>query len=75
MKISIGLAVYNGEKYLQDQLDSYLLQTQYPQELVICDDCSSDNSVKIIKEFKKIAPCDVLIYENDSNLELFQNFL
>jgi glycosyltransferase involved in cell wall biosynthesis len=74
MKISIGLAVYNGEKYLQDQLDSYLLQTQYPQELVICDDCSSDNSVKIIKEFKKIAPFDVLIYENDNNLGFTKNF-
>lgn len=41
-KISIALCTYNGEKYLRQQLDSFVHQTLAPYELVVCDDASSD---------------------------------
>ena len=45
MKISVALCTYNGEKFLQEQLESIALQTLLPDELVVCDDRSSDSLV------------------------------
>jgi len=74
MKISIALATYNGEKYLKEQLDSYIKQKRQPDEIVVCDDVSSDNTVAILEEFKKIVPFTVLIIKNDINLGYIKNF-
>ncbi len=38
MKISIALCTYNGEKFLTEQLESFLAQTRLPDELVVGDD-------------------------------------
>src|SRR3954452_20549451 len=50
--ISIALAVYNGEKYLEELLKSLEKQTLEPCELVVIDDCSSDASLEIINDFQ-----------------------
>ena len=63
-KISIITAVYNGEKYLLEQLNSYISQERLPDELVICDDVSTDKTVSIISDFKKKAPFQVEIIIN-----------
>ena len=49
--ISIAMATYNGEKYLHEQLDSILNQTYSDFELIICDDCSKDSTVKILEDY------------------------
>jgi len=74
LKISIALATYNGEKYLQEQLDSYVNQKRQPNELVVCDDVSSDNTITILEKFQKIAPFKVNIVKNDTNLGYTRNF-
>ena len=74
MKASIAMATYNGQKYVKEQLDSFTNQTRQPDELIICDDASTDNTVKICKEFAKNANFDVTIIENETNLGLAQNF-
>lgn len=51
MPISVCMAVYNGEKFLKEQIESILLQLGDKDELVIVDDCSTDNSVSIINSF------------------------
>ena len=51
MKLSVLIPVYNAEKYLKETLESILSQTFTAFELLICDDGSSDNSVKIIQDF------------------------
>ncbi len=51
MKVSVALATYNGEKYLVDQLDSIKNQTRPVDEVIICDDRSSDNSFEIAKDY------------------------
>lgn len=51
MKISVVMATYNGEKYIVEQLDSIRLQTISADEVIICDDCSTDCTVKVVEEY------------------------
>lgn len=74
MKISIAMATYNGAKYLQEQLDSFVAQTQLPDELIVSDDGSSDETLAIVENFARQAPLKVSIYQNDHNLGFAMNF-
>lgn len=51
MKISVVMTTYNGEKYVEEQLDSIKKQTRSPDEVTIFDDCSSDNTVGVVREY------------------------
>lgn len=74
LKISIALATYNGGKYLQEQLVSFLAQNRLPDELVITDDCSTDNTLEIIQAFAAKAPFEVRWEQNEKNLGYTGNF-
>ncbi len=50
--VSVAMATYNGAKYLNEQLDSIIQQTYKNIEIVIVDDCSSDNTISIIKQYQ-----------------------
>jgi glycosyltransferase involved in cell wall biosynthesis len=49
--VSIALCTYNGGKYIRKQIDSYFSQTILPDEIVVCDDGSDDDTISIVKEF------------------------
>lgn len=51
--IDILLASYNGEKYIAEQIDSILSQTYEDWFLYIKDDCSTDNTINIIRGYEK----------------------
>ena len=68
------MATYNGAKYLQEQLDSFVDQTRLPDELVVCDDCSTDSTVEILQRFAEVAPFEVRVFVNEKNLGYAQNF-
>lgn len=70
--ISIVLPVYNGEKYLKESIESVLTQTYQRWELLILDDCSTDGSAKIAKEYEK-KDNRIRYYKNEKNLRLPQN--
>lgn len=53
LAVSVAMTVYNGEDYLYEQLESIYSQTRMPDELIICDDGSTDNSKSIFDKFKK----------------------
>jgi len=54
-KVSVVIPNYNYEKYIIERIDSILFQTYPIYELIIIDDCSKDNSVKVIsKKIEKI---------------------
>lgn len=67
------MATYNGEKYLHEQVDSILGQTIQDFELVICDDCSSDKTLSILREFER-ADDRIRVYANEHNLGFKDNF-
>lgn len=50
-KVSIILPTYNGEKYIQQSIDSVIDQTFMDWELIIVDDCSTDSTPKIVKAY------------------------
>ena len=50
-KVSIAMATYNGSKFLNQQLDSIINLTYKCTELIIVDDCSSDNTIEIINSY------------------------
>ncbi|MDO8772297.1 MAG: glycosyltransferase family 2 protein [Burkholderiaceae bacterium] len=74
MKISIALATYNGAQYLKEQLDSFTAQKRLPDELVICDDGSTDETIEILERFKIVSPFTVRIFKNIENLGHERNF-
>ena len=73
-KISIALCTYNGEKFLPAQLESFIRQTRPPDELVVCDDCSTDESVHLVEEFARRAAFPVRLNRNEKNLRSTKNF-
>lgn len=68
------MATYNGAEYLQEQLDSFVVQTCPPDELVVADDGSTDDTLCILHAFAQRAPFAVKIVCNDKNLGYAQNF-
>lgn len=74
MKISIAMATYNGAKYLQEQLDSFAAQTLLPDELIVCDDGSTDRTLEIIEEFSRTVAFSVRVYRNETRLGYAANF-
>lgn len=47
MKISVAMCTYRGERYITQQLNSILEQELGVDEIIICDDCSTDSTIKI----------------------------
>ena len=58
--ISIVIPVYNVEKYVKETLISVKNQDPEPDEVIIINDGSTDNSYEIIKEFKKLSKWKIL---------------
>lgn len=62
-KVSIVLPSYNGEKYIHESIDSILRQTFLDWELIIVDDCSTDDTPKIADEYA----------ERDTRIQVIHN--
>lgn len=71
--ISIAMATYNGERYIREQLDSILAQTIPFDELIICDDASTDTTWDILSEYAA-NDTRIKIYRNEQNLGFLRNF-
>lgn len=70
---SIAMTTYNGEKFISEQIDSIIAQTEKDFELVICDDCSKDKTFEILKSYIK-KDSRIKIFQNSSNLGYLKNF-
>lgn len=71
---SIAMCTYNGARHLAAQLASLSAQTLPPGELVVCDDCSADETREIVTEFAARAPFPVRLHVNEHNLGSTRNF-
>jgi glycosyltransferase involved in cell wall biosynthesis len=72
--VSVALCTYNGQRFLPRQLASILRQTRLPDEVIICDDGSTDETIAIVEHFAQSAPFPVHIHVNTVNLGSLRNF-
>jgi glycosyltransferase involved in cell wall biosynthesis len=72
--VSVALCTYQGEQYLQEQLDSIAGQSRLPDELVVCDDRSTDGTLGILDRFRSQAPFPVRVHVNDKWVGPAKNF-
>ena len=73
---SICTMTYNLEKYVSEALDSLLMQeTDFPFEMVIDDDCSSDRTVEIIKQYVEKFPNIINVNFRKKNVGMRMNFV
>lgn len=72
--ISVALCTYNGEKFLDQQLNSILNQSKPIDEVVICDDLSKDDTISIIKKFQIDFPSIIKLHINEVSLGAIKNF-
>ncbi|MES2807179.1 MAG: glycosyltransferase family 2 protein [Bacteroidota bacterium] len=71
--VSIALCTYNGGPYIRQQLDTLVGQTYANIELVVVDDCSTDDTVAILNEYAAKYP-QVKLHQNSGNLGYIKNF-
>jgi glycosyltransferase involved in cell wall biosynthesis len=74
MDLSIAMCTYNGARFLAGQLQSFAAQTRVPDEVIICDDCSTDGTKEILTSFAAGAAFPVKLHFNDRNLGYLGNF-
>lgn len=77
MRISIAMCTYNGGRFLAEQLDSLLQQQRRPDQVVVCDDGSTDNTLELLADFSNRAQAmgvAVLVHPNPRNLGYVRNF-
>ena len=73
-KIDILMATYNGEKYVSEQIKSILQQTYKNWTLIIRDDNSDDNTLKILYKYQKKDKRIKIINDSMGNLGFVKNF-
>jgi len=73
MLISVVICTYNGEKYLEEQLRSVMNQSYKNLEIIINDDCSTDNTLELVKTIQK-KDDRIKVYQNEKNLGFNKNF-
>ena len=73
-KISIAMATYNGARFLKEQLDSIAAQIRLPDELIICDDGSTDETPDLINKFINNSPFPIKLILNKINWGYAKNF-
>lgn len=71
---SVAMATYNGSQYIAEQLRSIENQTIRPDEIVICDDGSSDDTVAVIRDYAAQSALNIKLYQNEKNLGFRRNF-
>ena len=74
MKISVAMCTYNGAEFLPAQLESILAQSRKPDQIVVCDDGSTDETRAILQSFEKKSPDVILLNFNKKNLGSIRNF-
>lgn len=72
--ISVALCSFNGEKFIQQQLFSIINQSYTVDEIVICDDGSTDSTLNIINRIAATTPIPIHIHQNKINLGVCANF-
>lgn len=73
--VSVVMATYNGARYIREQLESLILQTVPPLEIIVADDGSTDGTKTIIQEIICKSPVPIRLLMHESRLGFRDNFL
>src|SRR5450631_4123056 len=70
--VSVVIATHNGERFLEQQINSILTQTVKAAEIIVCDDDSKDNTIPILEKFS----CKgyLTYYRNTKRIGVVENF-
>lgn len=71
--VSICIPTYNGSLYIQKCIESCLVQTEANFEIIICDDCSTDNTIDLVNQFAQ-KDNRIKVIQNATNLGLVNNW-
>ncbi len=69
--VSICIPVYNGEKTIRSTLEAALRQTYRPIEIIVVDNCSEDDTLKILHDMSQDR---IIVYENTENIGMVGNW-
>jgi glycosyltransferase involved in cell wall biosynthesis len=76
MKVSVSIITYNHEKFIRQTLDSVLMQdANFEYEIVIGEDCSTDNTRNILLEYQNLYPGKIRLLLSGKNQGLVRNFM
>ena len=68
-KVTIYCTAYNHEAYIRDALDGFLAQkTDFPYEVLVTDDASSDGTSAILREYQEKYPEVIRFFHQEKNL-------
>lgn len=71
-KISVVVSTFNGAQFIEEQLISIIEQTLQADEIIVCDDGSTDGTLQILKKFE--ANHQIQLICNNTNLGILANF-
>ena len=72
--VSVWMITYNHEKYISEAIESVLMQkTDFDYEIIIGEDCSTDNTKAILKEYEKKYPHLIKVIYQDHNVGAMRN--
>ncbi len=74
MQVSIIVPNYNHAQFLQQRLDTILQQTYQNFELIILDDCSTDNSAAILEKYRTHSKVSAIIYNEKNSGSVFKQW-
>ena len=72
--ITVIIATYNGERYIGEQLNSIINQSVSDFEILVGDDCSTDGTVEILKEYQSKYPDIIHPIFNNPNMGAMKNY-
>jgi glycosyltransferase involved in cell wall biosynthesis len=74
LKVSVAMCTLNGAAFVEAQLESILAQSRSPDEVVLCDDGSTDGTVEIAADIAQKHPDKIRIVRNEETLGYCRNF-
>ena len=72
--VSVAVCTFNSARFLPMELETIAGQTVLPDEVVVCDDGSTDKTLEILESWKRSVPFEVRIVRNTENLGYTKNF-
>ena len=73
-KIDIVMAVHNGSRFIQEQIESIMNQSYKNWRLIVRDEVSTDNTLELLRKFKEILKERIVIVHDDIKRGACQNF-